>query len=142
MKVYCHKCGGIHEKGICPLVDKTPNTLIPQSPTTPPKSKRLCDMNEEERIIQQFYNSKEWRKKRLEIINRSFGMCEVCWNCYGRIREGKEVHHIVKLRTNFNLRLESSNLILVCIDCHKEIEDYCCSDIKDLLEFIKQKKNK
>ena len=140
MKVYCHKCGGIHEKGICPLVDKTPNTLIPQSPTTPPKSKRLCDMNEEERRIQQFYNSKEWRKKRLEIIERARGMCEVCWQL-GLVREGREVHHIVKIRTDWNLRLNNNNLILLCSSCHHEIED-CCDSIESLIKFIEQKKKK
>lgn len=138
MKVYCHKCGGIHEKGVCPLVDKTPNVLIPQTPTTPPKSKRLCDMNEEERRIQQFYNSSAWRKKRQEIIERAKGMCEVCWQL-GLVREGKEVHHIVKLRDDWNLRLNNNNLILLCTSCHHQIED-CCDSIESLIKFIERKK--
>lgn len=138
MKVYCHKCGGIHLKGECPLVDKTPNVLIPQTPTTPPKSKRLCDMNKEERRIQQFYNSSAWRKKRLEIIERAKGMCEVCWQL-GLVREGKEVHHIVKLRDDWNLRLNNNNLILLCTSCHHQIED-CCDSIESLIKFIERKK--
>lgn len=147
MKVYCHKCGGIHEKGICPLSHKTPNVIIPQTSYDNPndsnfgkKSKRLSEMNEEERIIQQFYNSKEWRKKRQDIIKRARGMCEVCW-ALGKIKEGREVHHIVKLRTNFDLRLNDDNLVLVCVECHKDIENRC-QNIGDLISYIEKKRNK
>lgn len=137
-KIFCCKCGGVHLKGECPSDSIPPSIEIPTANNTPKKSKRLCDMNEEERRLQQFYNSTEWRKKRQEIIERARGMCEVCWAC-GLIREGKEVHHIVKLRDDWNLRLNNNNLILLCTSCHHQIED-CCDSIESLIKFIERKK--
>ena len=139
-KIFCCKCGRVHLKGECPSDNISPSIEIPTTNETPKKSKRLCDMNEEERRLQQFYNSKHWRKKRQEIIERARGMCEVCWAC-GLVREGKEVHHIVKLRDDWNLRLNNNNLILCCVDCHHQIED-CCDSIESLINFIEKKRNK
>lgn len=139
--IYCHKCKGVHQKGVCPKSDTPTDIPIPQTPMSQPKKyKKLCEMNEEERRLQEFYNSKEWKKKRLEIINRCNGLCEICWRL-GIIREGREVHHIVKLRDDWDKRLDNNNLIFVCSSCHHQVED-CCSSVEDLIKFIEEEKKK
>lgn len=143
-KKYCEKCRKIHEVGDC----KKEPTLIEKDIAEKKKaqqkrrqSKTYDEMNEEELKIQKFYNSKEWRKKRLEILERSNGLCVVCW-LLGRVRLASSVHHIVKLRDDFELRLDDKNLIAVCRDCH-ELVECSCSSIEEIELLIeKEKKNK
>ncbi|MBP3707063.1 MAG: HNH endonuclease [Clostridia bacterium] len=100
-------------------------------------------MTEEELKIQRFYNSKEWRSKRDEVMSRSNGLCVVCWKI-GRIRNATSVHHIKKLREHFELRLDDNNLIALCRDCHELVESSCSSveEVEALIETLKKEKEK
>lgn len=73
-----------------------------------------------DRRSMEFYNSKEWRKKRKEILIRDKGFCQICRR-KGYYRKGNTVHHIIPLRENRSLGLTSSNLELVCQSCHNEV---------------------
>jgi 5-methylcytosine-specific restriction endonuclease McrA len=48
-------------------------------------------------------------------------LCEQC-DAEGRTTAASEVHHIRSIRLAPQLRLEWSNLMSVCADCHKRIE--------------------
>ena len=144
-KKYCSKCRNIHEVGQC---NKEP-TLVEKDIADKKKmnSKRKSfktydEMTEEELMLQKFYNSKEWRTKREQILARSNGLCVVCW-LIGRVRSATSVHHIKKLREHFELRLDDDNLIAVCRDCHELVESSCSSadEVLLLIESLK-KENK
>ena len=144
-KKYCSKCRKIHEVGEC---NKEP-TLVEKDIADKKKRdnkrkqyKTYDEMTEEELMIQKFYNSKEWRKKRDEILTRSNGLCVICW-LLGRVRSATSVHHIKKLREHFGLRLDDDNLIALCRSCHELVEDSCSSveEIELLIESLK-KENK
>ena len=144
-KKYCDKCRKIHEVGQC---NKEP-TLVEKDIADKKKRdnkrkqyKTYDEMTEEELMIQKFYNSKEWRKKRDEILTRSNGLCVICW-LLGRVRSATSVHHSKKLREHFELRLDDNNLIAVCRECHELVEDSCSSgeEIELIIESLK-KENK
>ena len=144
-KKYCSKCRRIHEVGEC---NKEP-TLVEKDIADKKKRdnkrktyKTYDEMTKEELMIQKFYNSKEWRKKRDEILARSNGLCVVCW-LIGRVRSATSVHHIKKLREHFELRLDDNNLIAVCRECHELVESSCSSveEVELLIETLK-KENK
>ena len=48
-------------------------------------------------------------------------LCEEC-SRQGMVTAATEVHHIVKIKDRPELRLEWSNLMSVCRDCHERIE--------------------
>ena len=79
-----------------------------------------------------FYNSKEWKAKRVEILTRDNFECQ---DCRTRLKEaskkgiqlrgkdryiarGVEVHHIKDLKEYPQLRLDDDNLISLCNFCH------------------------
>lgn len=147
-KIYCHKCRQVHEKGECmkqpTLIDKSiEDRKKAQRKKTYKTYKTYDEMNEEELKIQKFYNSKDWRKKREEILSRSNGLCVTCWSL-GRVRSASSVHHIVKLVDDFDLRLDDNNLIAVCRECHELCESSCDSleEIEKLINKLKKEKNK
>lgn len=93
-----------------------------------------------EDAIRMFYVSTDWRNKRQEIIKLYDNHCAIC-RALGRYTEGLDVHHIVSLLKDFDKRLEDNNLILVCVDCHRELHrDNIDNEIK-LNKYIKQKIN-
>ena len=144
-KKYCSKCRSIHEIGEC----KKEPTLVEKDIADKKKRdnkrktyKTFDEMTEEELRIQKFYNSKEWRTKREEIMARSNGLCVICW-LLGRVKSATSVHHIKKLREHFELRLDDNNLIAVCRECHELVESSCSSvdEVLLLIETLK-KENK
>ena len=44
-----------------------------------------------------FYNSRTWRKKRLEILERDNFECQMCKD-EGKVSEADTVHHVKELR--------------------------------------------
>ena len=58
--------------------------------------------------------SKEWRIARKKCIVRDNKICQLCG------KRGEEVHHIIPWRISKNDSL--SNLVLLCISCHRNIE--------------------
>lgn len=80
-----------------------------------------------------FYKSKEWKHKRLEIIERDNHECQYCKELGKLTIENKvdtiadsedqaktplEVHHIEELKSKPELGLDDDNLITLCINCH------------------------
>ena len=64
-----------------------------------------------------FYNTPEWKKLRKYKFNEADGLCEQCWK-NGIVEQGIEVHHKVPIEKNWERRLDYTNLILLCPDCH------------------------
>ncbi|WP_461614362.1 HNH endonuclease [Clostridium sp. Marseille-QA1073] len=68
----------------------------------------------------QFYRSKEWRKKRKDIIKRDNNECQECKK-NGRLSNAECVHHIEHLKDRIDLALTDSNLMCVCYNCHETV---------------------
>lgn len=137
---FCHKCGEIHEYGECP--NKKDSRIDINPPRKRKSWKTYAEMNPEELKIAKFYNSKQWKKLRYKLMRECNGLCQVCW-ALGRLRNATSVHHIVKLRTDFDKRLDEDNLICVCDSCHRVLEE-TCSSVDDVVRYVEnlKKENK
>ena len=91
-------------------------------------AKDVVSMTEKE--IKHFYNSSDWKRKRVEILKRDNWECQDCVSRvksnenlrgYERvINRANEVHHVKELREYPNLALEDDNLISLCTVCHNK----------------------
>lgn len=85
-----------------------------------------------DREVKKIYNSKRWKRKRLDILVRDKFECQ---DCVERLRaaalEGRhltgndvkicravEVHHIKELKEYPELAYDDDNLISLCTQCH------------------------
>ena len=106
MKRACSWCGRIHAAGYeCPRKPK-------------PNAKRDKD-------IDRFRGSGLWKAKRAEILNRDKGLCVACrLGLAGDtdLMPADSVHHITPLAEDFELRLDSDNLISLCAYHHELAE--------------------
>lgn len=102
MLVSCSYCSGHHKRGeVCRLRPKN-------------KSSR-----KEDNYINRFRNTGVWKRKRLEIKERDKFLCQYCL-INGKYTFNKlEVHHIEKISKAWHKRLDNSNLITLCVPCHK-----------------------
>ena len=71
-----------------------------------------------------FYKSSVWRRVRKQVLLRDKYMCQSCLR-KGIVKsiDSKErffVHHIVELKDDWELRLNTGNLETVCATCHIE----------------------
>lgn len=105
MNKSCKYCGKIHPKDF----------------ECPQKPKRIWHKNKQTK--DRFRSTNAWQKVRKAVYQRDLGLCQWCLH-NGRYTAGQEVHHIVPLAEDFNLRLEKSNLILLCVPCHKMADDF------------------
>lgn len=68
-----------------------------------------------------FYNSKQWKGIRENILMRDQYLCRYCGN------PAEEVHHIVHLTAenigNPEVAVSEKNLVSLCRDCHCRIHD-------------------
>jgi 5-methylcytosine-specific restriction enzyme A len=69
-----------------------------------------------------FYQENKWRDLRQQVFLEANGLCEECLK-KKIIMEGKEVHHIVPINTDWSKRYERTNLILLCDECHNKIHN-------------------
>ena len=67
--------------------------------------------------IKRFYKSKEWKRKRKEILRRDNYECQRC-KCEGGFSKATTVHHIKHLDKHPELALVDSNLESLCGACH------------------------
>ncbi len=77
-----------------------------------------------------FYDSKEWRKKRKDILRRDHNECQLCKG-KGKFARATTVHHIKPRQIYPELELcdyytdedgkQQRNLISVCRDCHESV---------------------
>ena len=87
-------------------------------------------MNDKE--AKRFYNSKQWKIKRICILERDN---YECCDCRERLKEAAvkgvylnpeqrkihmaaDVHHIKSLKEHPELRLDDDNLVSLCSECH------------------------
>lgn len=61
-----------------------------------------------------FRSSYAWKKKRAEIQELYHNKCALCGSS-----ENLQAHHIVPIAVLPELRLENSNIILLCGHCHE-----------------------
>lgn len=73
----------------------------------------------EERKLRSSY---DWTKKSKEIRESAQYLCEVCRDKGIFTYENLEVHHIDKLRENKDKFLDDNNLIVLCVEHHKQAD--------------------
>ena len=78
-----------------------------------------------------FYKTRDWRTKRLKIIDRDHHECQRCigsWSEEGREPKYKGptraryVHHIMSTKEYPFMCMDDDNLISLCFKCHEEVE--------------------
>ncbi|NFH68860.1 HNH endonuclease [Clostridium botulinum] len=109
MLVSCNKCGRIHERGF-----KCKNNI-----------KQVYAKRET--LASRFRNTKVWRDKRKDIINRDKALCQICirnlHNTLPRQYNNKvQVHHITPVSEDYDKRLDDDNLITLCTYHHSMAE--------------------
>lgn len=78
-----------------------------------------------------FYNNRDWRHKRQEILKRDRYECQRCngqWDSEYPIEKtqlttASVVHHIKDLQEYPLLALEDDNLVSLCYNCHNVVEE-------------------
>ena len=73
----------------------------------------------EERALRNRY---AWARKSREIRDRANYLCEVCKAKGIYQYNSLEVHHIIPLREDDTRLLDNTNLICLCVECHKKSE--------------------
>lgn len=95
-------------------------------------------------MAKDFYKSTKWKAKRINILKRDNYLCRECIR-YGKTTGATTVHHVKPLEFNYELRLDSNNLISLCSKCHDKMHDRTNNELTDLgnklIERI-EKKNK
>lgn len=68
-----------------------------------------------------FYHTKQWKRKRREILARDHGECQRCRNRKkpAEFTRATVVHHIKHLKDVPELALTDSNLESLCAECHE-----------------------
>ena len=118
----CKHCGRIHAEGyICSK--------------KPIRHKRIDD-------AVRFRSSAEWQAKRQQIKVRDNYLCQICIReLYGTRRkynyEDLQVHHVVPINSDEELRLDNSNLITLC-SMHHAMCDRGEIPYDEVKEIIKQ----
>ena len=85
---------------------------------------QLYDKYRRDKKAAAFYNSKEWRIIREQVMTRDLGLCQECFR-NKKITIATEVDHIVPIKVEWAFRLELGNLQALCHKCHtiKTLED-------------------
>lgn len=121
----CSNCGRIHNRG-----ERCPNKK------ERPRLKNATEMS-------RFRSSIAWQKTRREIKVRDKFMCQVCvtekYNTTLKYNfTNLEVHHIVPIFEDWNLRLDMNNCITLCRYHHELAEDGTISR-KELMNLVKER---
>ena len=117
----CFKCGRIHEHNY--------------------NCKAITRVNSGS-LSNKFRNTQAWRKKRKIVHDRDKGLCQICirnlYDTYTRAYDNKliEVHHIEPIVESYDLRLDDSNLISLCVYHHKMADrgDISKGVLKDMIK--------
>lgn len=118
----CKYCGRIHKKDfVCPMKPKTNKFKTSEA--------------------DKFRWTKAWQKKRKEIKERDKHLCQVCIRkLYNTIKkynyDDLEVHHIIPIKEDYELRLEDTNLITIC-SYHHELAEKGDIPKDELLAIVK-----
>lgn len=126
MKKACGKCGKIHDRNyIC---------------TACGAAQARSDS-----IAYAFRNRQVWKRKADEIRERDMNLCQVCVRgLYNSCRKFNSrdlsVHHIISLVTDFDRRLDNSNLITLC-RYHHELAERGRIPVRELLDIAAEQEN-
>ena len=82
-------------------------------------------------MTKDFYKSTKWKTKRTNILKRDSYLCQECKR-YGKTTGATTVHHVKPLEFNYELRLDSNNLISLCSVCHDKMHDRTNNELTDL----------
>ncbi len=97
----CIVCGGIHdESNMCKRMYKSKKKTKSSS----------------------FRNTNKWIIKREQIKKRDKYLCQVCLKDSIYNYDDLQVHHIIPIDKNYDLKLDESNLITLCSYHHKQAE--------------------
>lgn len=121
MLVSCSKCGRIHERGF-----KCKNNI-------------KQTYSKKETVASKFRNTKAWRDKRKDIINRDKALCQICIrNLHNTLpRQYKvQVHHITPVNEDYDKRLDNYNLITLC-SYHHSMAEHEQITRKELIELVR-----
>lgn len=64
-------------------------------------------------------NTFAWAQKSRQVRDDANWLCEACRDKGKYVYDNLEVHHIVKIADDKSLLLEDSNLVCLCVECHK-----------------------
>lgn len=85
--------------------------------------RRRWNSIQREQEISRFYNSAGWGTLRQDTQQAQGNIDLLLWHESGQIIIADVVHHIIPVRSDWSLRLESENLICLCDQSHKLIHD-------------------
>jgi len=78
---------------------------------------RFYDEHIRDKRTTEFYHSQEWLAIRQRALVRDNYLCQHCLK-EKRIRQADTVHHIVPVKVDWSKRLDLSNLVSLCHECH------------------------
>ena len=96
-----------------------------------------------------FYVTREWKDKRLEILERDNYICQRCIGHWTepnkpikkiKLSKAKYVHHIKPMRDYFELALNDDNLISLCFGCHETVEGRLDNQFKPTKKRLTEEK--
>lgn len=97
---------------------------------------------------QRFRGLQVWKKKRKEINERDFYMCQLCYRNLHHTVDNRinhkgniQVHHIDDISTHWDKRLDNNNLICLC-KYHHEMADNKEIDKIELFLIVKEQEEK
>ena len=85
------------------------------------ESNRLYDKRQRDRRSTAFYNSAEWERVRQRVLNMD-KIDVYLYMTQGKVVPADTVHHIVPLKSDWNRRLDISNLMSLHHDTHSMVE--------------------
>ena len=89
--------------------------------------------------VSKFRHTWSWRRKSLAIRQLDLFLCLYCKSHGLYVFDNLEVHHIIPIAKQWDLRLEDNNLITLCSQCHTLAE--CGKISTDKLYQLIQKRN-
>ncbi|MCH4175899.1 MAG: HNH endonuclease [Streptococcaceae bacterium] len=84
--------------------------------------------------IDKLYKTTRWKKLRIVVIRRDFGLCQECKR-RGIITKGRIIHHKIEARDDLSKFWDIDNLEVICDSCHNK-------EHPERSGGVKKKKNK
>ena len=130
MKIKCNYCNKIHDK----YYECSNKIIHNENKNRRNRNKYRKNKSEYLKTYDKFYSSSTWQDIRRQALLRDKGLCRVCLS-KDILTLADEVHHIEKLRDNWDKRTDIGNLISVCKQCHIKIESKDASEVKQYIEM-------
>ena len=92
-------------------------THAARAPADKAAADKHYDATQRDKRLAEFYASAAWRRAREAARMRDHNLCQDCLQ-RGRVVFADAVHHIVPVRTAWELRLRLDNLVCLCASCH------------------------